>query len=291
MPSLWFTLNKQFSYKSEMIKYTPKMEYKRITRDENIYFDKTTINGEDFPEIMWKKTSTRQSLKGKVISITILVSISTSDLEIDEEALLTWNEICRTRHYWDSSIIKTFEWQKLLQNRLKSYTYKQRQEKIHKIEQYQQDNNIIPYDLAQSEDLPFEIPSINIKEYPGYVFISKLMKVKTYQDKTITIKILAPISIDDNYILQHSQIHWKYVCHPNWFKSNIQRGLKWQELLQNHLIQQSIKLKPSVKKLYEENIQLVKQAIKIKKEPNTTLTNKSSSTTTTKKLKLSQLTN
>jgi hypothetical protein len=82
-----------------MIKYTPKMEYKRITRDENIYFDKTTINGEDFPEIMWKKTSTRQSLKGKVISITILVSISTSDLEIDEEALLTWNEICRTRHY------------------------------------------------------------------------------------------------------------------------------------------------------------------------------------------------
>jgi hypothetical protein len=96
------------------------------------------------------------------------------------------------------------------------------------------------------------------------------MKVQTFQDKTITIKILAPISINDDYILQQSQILWKYVCQPNWFKSNIQRGLKWQELLQNHLIKQS--KKPSIKKSYKENIKLVKQAIKIKKEPiiNTT---------------------
>ncbi len=91
------------------------------------------------------------------------------------------------------------------------------------------------------------------------------MKVKTYQDKTITIKVLAPISIDENYILQQSQTYCKYVCQPNWFKSNIQRGLKWQELLQNHLIQQSIKLKPSVENSYEENIKLVMQAIKVKK--------------------------
>jgi hypothetical protein len=96
------------------------------------------------------------------------------------------------------------------------------------------------------------------------------MKVHTYQDKSITIKILAPISINDDYIMQQSQLLWKYVCQPNWFKSNIQRGLKWQELLQNHLIKQS--RKPSIEKSYEENIKLVKQAIKIKTEPNASTT-------------------
>jgi hypothetical protein len=145
-----------------------------------------------------------------------------------------------------------------------------KEKKIQKIAEYQQDNNIKTYDLVQIEYLSFEIPSINIKEYPGYVFISKLMKVHTYQDKSITIKILAPISINDDYIMQQSQLLWKYVCQPNWFKSNIQRGLKWQELLQNHLIKQS--RKPSIKKSYEENIKLVKQAIKIKTEPNTSTT-------------------
>jgi hypothetical protein len=62
------------------------------------------------------------------------------------------------------------------------------------------------------------------------------------------------------------------VCQPNWFKSNIQRGLKWQKLLQNHLIQQSKKPKSSIENSYEENIKLVKQAIKIKKEPITNAT-------------------
>jgi hypothetical protein len=99
-----------------------------------------------------------------------------------------------------------------------------------------------------------------------------MMKVCTYQDKSITIKILAPISINNDYILQQSQILWNYVCQPNWFKSNIQQGLKWQELLQSHLIKQSMKPKPSIKKSYEENIELVKLAIKIKKEPNLNLT-------------------
>jgi hypothetical protein len=248
------------------------MKYYRKEKDDDINFDKPMIKAEDFPEIMWKKTSTEQVIKRRLISVTILVSISTPDEEIEEEALDTWNEICNAKHILSSNIIRAFEWQKLLQDRLKAFAYKQRQEKIHRIEQYQRDKNNSPYDLVQSENLSFEIPSINIKEYPGYVFILKIMKVHTYQDKTITIKILAPISIDDNYILQQSQIHWKYVCQPNWFKSNIQRGLKWQELLQNHLIQQSIKLKQSIEKSYEENMNLVNQAIKIKKEPNTTLT-------------------
>ena len=248
------------------------MKTYRGEKEDDIIFDKPIIKTEDFPEIMWKKTSTEKIIKRRLISITILVSISTRDEEIEEEAINTWNEICRKRHHLDILIITASEWQKLLQDRLKTFAYEQRQKRIHKIEQYQRDNNIIPYDLAQSEDLSFEIPSINAKEYPGYVFISKLMKVKTYQDKSITIKVLAPISIDENYILQQSQTYWKYVCQPNWFKSNIQRGLKWQELLQNHLIQQSKKPKPSVENSYEENIKLVKQAIKIKKEPITNAT-------------------
>jgi hypothetical protein len=237
---------------------------------DDIIFDKPIIKPEDFPEIMWKKISTEQFAKRRLISVTIMVSISTPADEIEEEALDTWNEICNSRHIISNNIIRASEWQKLLQDCLKALALEQRSEKIKKVEQYQRDNNIKPYDLVQNENLAFEIPSINIKEYPGYVFISKLMKVHTYQDKSITIKILAPISINDDYIMQQSQLLWKYVCQPNWFKSNIQRGLKWQELLQNHLIKQS--RKPSIEKSYEENIKLVKQAIKIKTEPNTSTT-------------------
>jgi hypothetical protein len=203
-----------------------------------------------------------------------MVSISTQEEEIEEEALSTWNEICESRHIVNSNIVKAFEWQQLLQDCFKDIAYEQRQRKIQKIEKYQQHNNIKPYDLVQNENLSFETPSIKINEYSGYVFISKLMKVNTYQDKSITIKILSPISIDENYILEQSQTIWKYVCQPNWFKSNIQRGLKWQELLQHHLIQQHLNMSKNqlIETSYEENIKLVKQAIKIKKEPNTTLT-------------------
>jgi hypothetical protein len=247
-----------------------KRNNKTSTNEKQLIY--LRINQKDFPEIMWKEQMTKQTIhQDKFIAVRILASISTSDQLIDQEASATWNDICEINQE-DPYTIKAIEWQKLLQNCLKTHAYDQRQQRIHQIEQYQQDNNIIPYDLVQSENLSFKIPSINTKEYPGYIFISKLMKVNTHQDKTITIKILAPISIDDNYILQQSQIHWKYVCQPNWFKSNIQRGLKWQELLQNNLIQQSIKLKPSIKISYEENIKLVKQAIRVKKEPNTTLT-------------------
>jgi len=237
---------------------------------DDIIFDKPIIKPEDFPEIMWKKISTEKFAKRRLISVTIMVSISTPAEEIEEEALDTWNEICNSRHIISNNIIRASEWQKLLQDRLKALAFEQRREKIKKVEQYQRDNNIKPYDLVQSENLSFEIPSINIREYPGYVFISKLMKVQTYQDKTITIKILAPISIKDDYILQQSQILWNYVCQPNWFKCNIQRGLKWQQLLQSHLIKQS--KQPSIENSYEENIKLVKQAIKIKKEPITNAT-------------------
>jgi hypothetical protein len=246
------------------------MKTYRKEKEDDIIFDKPIIKAENFPEIMWKKISTDQFVRKRLISVTVMASISTPEEEIEEEALSTWNEICKSKHIVNSNIVKAFEWQQLLQDRLTDVAYEQRQQKVHKIKKYQQDNNIKPYDLVQNDDLSFEIPSINLKDYPGYVFISKLMKVHTYHDKTITIKILAPISIMDDYILQQSQILWKYVCQPNWFKSNIQRGLKWQELLQSHLIKQS--KNPSIKKSYEENIELVKQAIKIKKEPITNAT-------------------
>ena len=246
------------------------MKTYRKEQEDDILFDKPIIKAEDFPEIMWKKISTEQFAKRRLISVTILASISTPEEEIEEETLSTWNEICNSKYIVNSEVIRAFEWQKLLQNRLKTLAFEQRREKIKKVEQYQQENNIKPYDLPQSENLSFDTPSIKVNEHPGYVFISKLMKVHTYQDKSITIKILAPISINDDYIMQQSQLLWKYVCQPNWFKSNIQRGLKWQELLQNHLIKQS--RKPSIEKSYEENIKLVKQAIKIKTEPNTLTT-------------------
>jgi hypothetical protein len=241
------------------------MKTYRRKKEDDIIFDKPIIDTEDFPEIMWKKISTEQIANRRLISVLIMVSISTPEEEIEEEALSTWNEICNSKHIVNSNIVKAFEWQQLLQERLKDIAYEQRQQKISKIQKYQKDNNIKPYDLVQNENISFNSPSINIKEYPGYVFISKMMKVGTYQDKTITIKILAPISIKDDYILQQSQTLWNYVCQPNWFKCNIQRGLKWQQLLQSHLIKQSNQ--PSIEKSYEENIKLVKQAIKIKKEP------------------------
>jgi hypothetical protein len=246
------------------------MKTYRTEKENDIIFDKPIIKTKDFPEIMWKKISTEQFANRRLISVLIMVSISTPEEEVEEEALRTWNEICQSRHIVNSNIVKAFEWQQLLQERLKDTAYEQRQQKISKIQKYQKDNNIRPYDLVQNENISFNSPSIDIKEYPGYVFISKTMKVGTYQDKTITIKILAPISIKDNYILQQSQILWNYVCQPNWSKCNIQRGLKWQQLLQSHLIKQS--KQPSIEKSYEENIKLVEQAIKIKKEPiiNTT---------------------
>jgi hypothetical protein len=38
---------------------------------------------------MWKKTSTEQIIKTRLISVTILVSISTPEEEIEEQALDT----------------------------------------------------------------------------------------------------------------------------------------------------------------------------------------------------------
>ncbi len=93
-------------------------------KEDDIIFDKPIIKIEDFPEIMWKKISTDQFVRKRIISVTIMVSISTSEEEIEEEALSIWNEICKSRHIVNSNIIKAFEWQQLLQDRLKDIAFK-----------------------------------------------------------------------------------------------------------------------------------------------------------------------
>jgi hypothetical protein len=106
-------------------------------KEDDIIFDKPIIKPEDFPEIMWKKISTEQFAKRRLISVTTIVSISTPDEEIEEEALDTWNEICNSRHIISNNIIRASEWQKLLEDRLKALAFEQKREKIKKIEQYQ----------------------------------------------------------------------------------------------------------------------------------------------------------
>jgi hypothetical protein len=91
-----------------------KMKTYRKEKEDDIIFDKPIINTEDFPEIMWKKISTDQFVRKQIISVAIMVSISTTQEEIEEEALNTWNEICRSRHIVNSNIVKAFEWQQLL---------------------------------------------------------------------------------------------------------------------------------------------------------------------------------
>ena len=97
---------------------------------DDIIFDKPIIKPEDFPEIMWKRITTDKFVKRRLISITIMVSISTQQEDIEEEALDTWNEICKSRHIVNSNIIKASEWQQLLQQRLLDIAYEQRKKKI-----------------------------------------------------------------------------------------------------------------------------------------------------------------
>jgi len=97
---------------------------------DDIIFDKPIITIEEYPEIMWKRITTDKLVKRRLISITIMVSISTQQEDIEEEALDTWNEICKSRHIVNSNIIKASEWQQLLQQRLLDIAYEQRKKKI-----------------------------------------------------------------------------------------------------------------------------------------------------------------
>ena len=73
---------------------------------DDIIFDKPIITIENYPEIMWKRITTDKFVKRRLISITIMVSISTQQEDIEEEALDTWNKISKSRHIVNSNIVK-----------------------------------------------------------------------------------------------------------------------------------------------------------------------------------------
>ena len=122
---------------------------------DDIIFDKPTITIEDYPEIMWKTITTDKYVKKRRITVTIMVSISTTEEDVEEEAIDTWRKICRTKHIVNNNIVKASEWQQLLQQRLLDIAYERRRMKVRKITKYQQDNNIKPYDLVQTMLLSF----------------------------------------------------------------------------------------------------------------------------------------
>ncbi len=90
---------------------------------DDIIFDKPIITIEEYPEIMWKRITTDKYIKRRRITITIMASISTSKEDIEEEAIDTWNEICRSKHIVNNNIVKASEWQQLLQQRLLDIAY------------------------------------------------------------------------------------------------------------------------------------------------------------------------
>jgi hypothetical protein len=55
------------------------MKTYRKEEEDDIIFDKPIIKTKDFPEIMWKKISTEQFAKRRLISVLIMVSISTPE--------------------------------------------------------------------------------------------------------------------------------------------------------------------------------------------------------------------
>ena len=75
-----------------MIELTTKMG-----KVDDIIFDKPTITIGDYPEIMWKTITTDKYVKRRRITVTIMVSISTTEEDVEEEAIDTWREICRTK--------------------------------------------------------------------------------------------------------------------------------------------------------------------------------------------------
>ena len=113
-----------------MIEQTTKM-----AKIDDIIFDKPTITIEDYPEIMWKTITTDKYVKTRRITVTIMVSISTTEEDVEEEAIDTWRQICRAKHIVNNNIVKASEWQQLLQQRLLNFAYEQRQKKVRKIKE------------------------------------------------------------------------------------------------------------------------------------------------------------
>jgi hypothetical protein len=162
------------------------------------------------------------------------------------------------------------------------------------------------YDLYQSQNLRYELPVFNKNEHPNIKWRTKMMRKSTYPGKHIAVKIVVATHIHKTTINQLAQETWKTIYNNPRFKSNVHRGVHWQRILQWQLLELSVdteenkdeimddyidefinsddEYQKQIMESYEkedqeksqhqqqETVQLIQQAIKIKLEPNTTLT-------------------
>jgi len=113
---------------------------------------------------------------------------------------------------------------------------------------------------------------------------------------------LASSTTKDSLITQEALKTWNYIYRQKAFKSNVQRGVHWQTILQNYLLKHAFNEKQEeenclqkekeenrkmgehqkktnhteqqkkVEQIKQQKIDFIQQTIKIKLEPNTTLT-------------------
>jgi hypothetical protein len=162
------------------------------------------------------------------------------------------------------------------------------------------------YDLYQSQNLRYELPVFNKNEHPNIKWKTRMIRKSTYPGKHIAVKVVVATHILTTTIRQLAQETWKTIYNNPRFRSNVHRGVHWQRILQWQLLELSVdteenkdeimddyidefinsddeyqqQIMESYEKEAQEKLQhqqqeaakLIQQAIKIKLEPNTTLT-------------------
>jgi hypothetical protein len=158
------------------------------------------------------------------------------------------------------------------------------------------------YDLYQTQNLRYELPIFNIKEHPNIKWKTRMMRKSTYPGKHIAVRIVAAKHLLNKTIKQMAQGTWRTIYNHPKFKSNVLRGYHWQRLLQWNLLEKSLEAEENkleiisdfineyIKSEYDNQIEesdekeaqeqlqqqkaatFIQQAIKIKLEPNTTVT-------------------
>jgi hypothetical protein len=162
------------------------------------------------------------------------------------------------------------------------------------------------YNLYQTQNLRYELPLVDIKEHPTIKWNTKIMRKSTYPGKHIAIKIVAAKHLPSKTIRQMARGTWKTIYRQPKFKSNVQRGVHWQRLLQWNLLERSLEddenkldiigdyIEKIIEPAYKNQQQIkdfnekqnheqphqqqsqaatfIQQAIKIKLEPNITST-------------------
>jgi hypothetical protein len=155
------------------------------------------------------------------------------------------------------------------------------------------------YDLYQTQNLRYELPLFNIKDHPTIKWKTRIMQKSTYPGKHIAVRIVAAKHLLNKTIKQMAQGTWRTIYNHPKFKSNVQRGVHWQRLLQLNLLERSLEAEENKLEIISDFIDevidseyeqqqnkedheqfqqqqkgatFIQQASKIKLEPNTTLT-------------------